>query len=482
MSMKQSASLELGQSLTMTPALQQAIRMLQLSTQDLHTEIQSALESNVMLEADEPSETDDEHNKDQADAAEQQRDGADIPENLPVDADWDDFYGNNAAPTAPDQAANSIPENQEPNVHAPPELSEHLTWQAELNGLTGLNAAIAAQIIDAVDADGYILDWDELSARLCQEYDIADQVPETVLGLIQCFDPPGVCARSLAECLHIQLQQQAATASRDSALQLATDAGLSALATDNREQLSHLTGGVDADTLDAAIALIRTLQPCPGEHFGTEQTEYIVPEVFVSRSNGQWHVRINSDIVPRLRINPEYLALVKRADNSADQSTLKTHLQEARFFLNSLRSRNETLLQVAQRIVAAQRAFLEYGPEAMKPLVLKDVAEALEMHESTISRATANKYIQTPRGLFSLKYFFSSHVATTNGGTCSATAIQAMIQRLVSEEPAIKPFSDSHIAERLQEDQGIRVARRTIAKYREALSIPSSSQRRRAHA
>lgn len=474
MSMQQTVSLQLGQSLTMTPALQQAIRMLQLSTVDLHAEIQSALESNVMLEADEDSQASTEG----ADPGEQPRAGTDIPENLPVDADWDDVYAGAPPPRETASNADTFWDDHNPNLHAPTDLHEHLSWQAELHGFTGVRAELAAQIIDAVSTNGYITDWPELAARLRREFDVSADVPEAVLATIQGFDPPGVCARSVAECLHIQLQQiPAAIEGHDTALELVTDAGLEALAAGNHDHLSRLAGATGPE-LEAAIALVRTLQPHPGEHFDTGEAQYIAPEVYVERREGGWHVALNNDIAPRLRINPEYLALVKRADHSADQSTLKTHLQEARFFLNSLRSRNETLLHVAQCIVAAQRAFLEYGPEAMKPLVLKDVADELEMHESTISRATANKYIQTPRGLFALKYFFSSHVATTDGGMCSATAIQAMIQRLVAGEPAGKPLSDSRLAECLLQDEGIRVARRTIAKYREALSIPSSSQRR----
>lgn len=480
MSMQQSISLKLSQSLTMTPALQQAIRMLQLSTLDLHAEIQSALESNLMLETEE----DKPPAPEAGDTGEPQRTGEDIPEKLPVDADWDDIYSS-APPTRtqPDSDADEFWDDRQANLHTTPDLHEHLTWQAELHGFVEDKAAMAAQIIDAVDKNGYIHDWSELSSRLCRELGVAAEMPETILASIQDFDPPGVGARCLAECLHLQLAQlESATEGRDTALQLVTDAGLEALAAGNRTALSQIAEGASAEAVDAAIALIRTLQPHPGEHFDTEEAQYIVPEVFVTRHEGRWRVALNSDIAPRLRINPQYLALVRRADSSTDQNTLKTHLQEARFFLNSLRSRNETLLRVAQCIVAAQRAFLEYGPEAMKPLILKDVADELEMHESTISRATANKYIQTPRGLFGLKYFFSSHVATADGGVCSATAIQAMIRRLIADEPASKPLSDSRLTEILLQDEGIRVARRTVAKYREALSIPSSSQRRRSNA
>ncbi|MES1942840.1 RNA polymerase factor sigma-54 [Salinisphaera sp. PC39] len=476
--MKQSVSLKLGQSLTMTPALQQAIRMLQLSTLDLRTEIQEALESNLMLEAEEREEVPEEA----PDRAEENRPaGDDIPENLPVDADWDDIYQSGPAPSAPSADEEALWDYRQANMHTPPGLHEHLTWQAELHSFTERDAEIAAHLIDAVDDYGYLRNWPELCARLCAEHGIDESAIETVLATVQQFDPPGVAARDLAECLSIQLRQTPPdTEGRDLALAIVDNDLLELLAAHDHAALARRLD-VGTDALAPAVSLIQSLQPHPGEAFSDHEADYVVPEVFVIKREGRWQVTLNPDIAPRLRINPHYLALVKRADKSADQTTLKSHLQEARFFLNSLRSRNETLLRVAQCIVEAQRAFLEYGEEAMKPLVLRDVADSLDIHESTVSRATANKYMQTPRGLFELKYFFSSHVATTDGGTCSATAIQAMIRRLVGEEGVDKPLSDSKLAEMLLAE-GVRVARRTVAKYREALGIPPSHQRRRQNA
>lgn len=473
--MKQSVSLKLGQNLTMTPALQQAIKMLQLSTLDLRTEIQEALESNLMLEAEEREEVVEEP----PDRAEETRAVAeDIPENLPVDANWDDFYqsGPPSAPTADDEA---LWDYRQANMHAPPDLHEHLAWQAGLQPFDEYEAEIAAHLIDAIDGHGYVRDWDEICPRLCADYGAETAQVEAVLAAIQQFDPPGIGARDLGECLAIQLRQMPdGTPGCEIALAIVDHHDLlETLAAHDHAALARRLG-VAADAIEPAVALIQGLQPHPGEAFSDHEANYIVPEVFVSKREGRWQVTLNPDIAPRLRVNPHYLALIKRADKSEDQTTLKAHLQEARFFLNSLKSRNETLLRVAQRIVEAQRAFLEYGEEAMKPLVLRDVAEALDIHESTVSRATANKYMQTPRGLFELKYFFSSHVATTDGGTCSATAIQAMIRRLIGQEARDKPLSDSKLAELLLAE-GIRVARRTVAKYREALDIPPSHQRRR---
>ncbi|HET7315158.1 RNA polymerase factor sigma-54 [Salinisphaera sp.] len=486
--MKQTLGLNLGQTLTMTPALQQAIRMLQLSTLDLKSEIQDALESNVMLEADDghdeidAGESAEARNREREPAAGQNtNENSDIPENLPVDADWNDIYAGSAAPAAPAPTADDEDywDYRQANLSSTPDLYAHLTWQADMHPFSADQRAIAAVIIDAIDTNGLLLDWNEVGPRIAEDFALSPAPVEAVLHAIQDFDPPGVGARSLAECLAIQLHGLPVDVpAREIALTLVTRGSLEQLADPNRDALARRLAVERAD-LEAAIELIQTLQPHPGEAFTEHESDYVIPEVFVTRGSDGWHVALNADIAPRLRINSQYLALIKRADKSADQTTLKSHLQEARFFLNSLKSRNDTLLEVAHRIVEAQRAFLEYGEEAMKPLVLRDVAEQLDIHESTVSRATANKYMQTPRGIFELKYFFSSHVSTIDGGSASATAIQAMIKRMVATEAPNKPLSDSKLAEALL-DNGIQVARRTVAKYREALSIPSSHERRKA--
>ena len=474
--MKQSISLKLGQSLTMTPALQQAIKMLQLSTLDLQMEIQDALDSNLMLEHEEADNLAPAESK----ATESESHSEDIPENLPVDADWDDIY--QSAPPAQGSRNldnEALHDYQQANMHSAPDLHEHLAWQAGTHPFGEIESAAAAVIIDAIDERGYLRDWQDLEQRLCTELNIDADALAQILARIQEFDPPGIAARDLAECLSIQIQQlDADTPGRELALLLITEKQLEALAAGDLAAIQKRLGMDDETALQAAICLIQHLQPHPGDAFTAHESQYVIPEVFVSKQQGRWQVSLNPDIAPKLRINADYLALVKRADKSDDQTTLKEHLNEARFFLNSLKSRNETLLRVAQSIVEAQRAFLDYGEEAMKPLVLRDVADGLELHESTVSRATANKYMQTPRGLFELKYFFSSHVQTTNGGTCSATAIQAMIKRMVSVEHGDKPLSDSKLADMLLQE-GIKVARRTIAKYREGLNIPPSHERKR---
>lgn len=491
--MKQSIQLRLGQHLTMTPQLQQAIRLLQLSTVELQLEIQQALESNLMLESVEADTREEAHGATEAETAEanQQQDssvdnGPDsefsaqekIPDELPVDSDWDAIYDSG-------QTSYSAPSSDEgrdffETHNADSEtLYEHLMWQMELTPFTLLDQAIAAVIIDSVNDDGYLsVPIEEIHAGLqADNPEIELDEVTAVLHRIQHFDPIGVAARNLGECLEIQLKQLPKdTPWVNEALKLITQ-HLDLLGARDYTQIMRRMK-VDETSLQAIIGLIQSLNPRPGSQIAGPPPQYVVPDVFVSKQNGKWRVSLNPEAAPKIRINSQYAGLVKRADNSDDNNYLRNHLQEARWFLKSLQSRNETLLKVATSIVERQRGFFEYGEEAMKPLVLRDVAEAVEMHESTISRVTTQKYMHTPRGIYEFKYFFSSHVGTSDGGECSATAIRAMIKKLVAEEPPTKPLSDSKIADLLAKE-GIQVARRTIAKYREALSIPPSNERKR---
>ena len=490
--MKQSLGLRTGQALTMTPALQQAIRLLQLSTLDLRQEIQQALDSNVMLELDEdapeggPSETPErgsdgeemEAGDNGGALADVQVNGDDaIPEEMPVDADWSDIYD-----TAPSRESgggdddDDLSEFRRANLRESETLLEHLRWQARLAPFGEWQAEVADYLIDAINEDGYLEGWDEACLHFRETMGLDAARIEKVLKVIQDFDPPGVAARDLGECLALQLRLLPHdTPGREAALALVGKH----LTLIGRKDLAALrrASGYDESQVKAALALIKTLQPHPGRPYAAHQSDYIEPDVFVTKHQGRWKVGLNREASPSVRINPHYLSMVKRADSSRDQVTLKTHLQEARYFLHSLQSRNDTLLRVAQCIVEEQRAFLEYGHEAMRPLVLRDVASQLGIHESTVSRATANKYLLTPRGLFELKHFFSSHVQTVGGGVASATAIQAMLKRMIAAEQASQPLSDATLAELLQKE-GIQVARRTVAKYREALGIPPSHERR----
>ena len=491
--MKQTLQLRLGQHLTMTPQLQQAIRLLQLSTLDLRQEIQEALESNLMLEADEelaegaglngsgPAGEGDDRAESASAQAESDRevDGGrdDMPDELPVDSSWDDVYDAALPPASSLAAREHSGSDFLAQRSSAATLSDHLVWQMNLTPFSEIDRAIATTIIDGISEDGYL----RLSVpELVQSIDI-DEVGEgeveAVLHRVQQFDPPGVGARSPQECLLLQLlQHREPHPLLDKAVELVRD-HFELLVQHEVEQLKRRLK-IDDEALASISELIRSLNPRPGTAVEESTPQYVVPDVFVYRKGGAWHVELNPEATPRLRVNPDYARLVRRADTSEQNTYLKNHLQEARWFIKSLVSRNETLLRVATKIVEFQRGFFEHGEEAMKPLVLRDVAEALEMHESTISRITTQKYMHTPRGTLEFKYFFSSHVSTAGGGECSATAIRALIKKMIAAEPPRKPLSDNKIASLLA-DQGIKVARRTVAKYRESMAIPPSNERKR---
>lgn len=474
--MKQSLQLRLGQHLTMTPQLQQAIRLLQLSTLELQLEVQDALESNLMLEVDEDGNaaaSGDSREK----SNEPERDVApgDIPSELPVDSAWEDIY--DGVPVQHGTGEINGVEFESPRA-VTETLNDHLLWQLEMTRLSDLDKAIATAIIDSIDEDGYLsASLEDIQNSLSMpELEIDLPEIEAVLHQVQNFDPVGVGARDLRECLSIQLRHcPDSTPWRQAAVALVRD-HLDLLGQRDYSQLLRQLK-LEKEELQEVITLIKTLTPRPGDAIQSSQPEYVIPDVFVRNVNGTWRVELNPDAFPRVRVNSQYASLIRRADNSADNNCLKTHLQEARWLIKSLRSRSETLLKVTTCIVERQKAFLEFGEEAMKPMVLHDVAEAVNMHESTISRVTTQKFMHTPRGLYELKYFFSSHVFTESGAECSSTAIRALLKKLIAAENSQKPLSDSKLAAILSE-QGIRVARRTVAKYRESMAIPSSSDRK----
>jgi RNA polymerase sigma-54 factor len=496
--MKQSLQLKLGQQLTMTPQLQQAIKLLQLSTLDLQQEIQQALDTNPMLEvAEEGSEqpestsedTDREANTREADSTDLSQDtpivepstenpdwDATIPQELPVDTQWEDLLPSASAP--PPQGDDSSDMDFEGRNSTSESLREQLLWQLGLTRLSDTDRLIALSIIDDTDNNGrLIMSLEDIHESLSADLDIELDEVVAVLHRLQQFEPAGVCTRDLQECLLVQLQQLPTSTPWLEQAKLILSRHINQLGSGDYNQILRRTRLKEPE-LKEVLALIQTLDPNPGQSAVPDTIEYVVPDVFVSKKNGRWRVELNPDIAPKLRINSGYASLIKRADSSADNTFLRDNLQEARWFLKSLHSRNETLMKVASKIVEHQRNFLEYGEEAMKPLVLHDIAEAVEMHESTISRVTTQKYMHTPRGIFELKYFFSSHVATTSGGECSSTAIRALVKKLVAAENPRKPLSDNKIA-LLLEEQGIKVARRTIAKYRDTLFIPPSNERKR---
>lgn len=484
--MKPSLQLRVGQSLSMTPQLQQAIRLLQLSSLELQAEIQEVLETNPLLEVEEDfsfdnNSADDNDSDEPVENASQdisQLEHTDIPDELPTDSQWEDTF--DSPPTInhsqPVDIAGPERENEDESSAS---LQEHLLWQMRLTPFSDLEQTIATIIIDSIEDDGYLkgsLD-DILQSLGADDLAELDEV-EAVLHRIQHFDPVGVGARDLRECLLIQLKLLDQDTPHLDALTTLIDQHLDTLAKRDYAQIKRALKISEDDQLTELVKLIQLLNPRPGSQIQVEKTEYIVPDVYTKKIQGRWQLSLNPDNAPRLQVADHYAQLIKRADNSADNTYLKNNLQEARWFLKSLQSRNETLLKVSEAIVNRQQGFLDHGDEAMRPLVLHDIAEEVEMHESTISRVTTRKYLHTPRGIYELKYFFSSHVSTDSGGECSATAIRAIIKKLVAAENPRKPLSDSKIADILG-DQGINVARRTIAKYRETLSILPSNERKR---
>ncbi|RLV60270.1 RNA polymerase factor sigma-54 [Parashewanella curva] len=491
--MKASLQLKLGQQLTMTPQLQQAIRLLQLSSLELHQEVQQALESNPLLELEEElasTKTESETAPEvELDSLTKQNESQDIvepeipdtaeslskeklTEELPMDTTWDETF--TAMPTSGSGAlpADDLPFQGETSDG----LYEHLEWQKNLTPFSSTDYAIATAIIEAIDERGYLtqsLD-DILEAMGDPEIEM-DEV-EAVLKRVQHFDPIGVAARDVPECLYLQLSHFDDSTPYLAEAKNIIQHHIELIAVRDFRSLLKKTK-LREPQLKAAMNLIQSLDPRPGLNIGRKDDEYVIPDVSVSKKNGRWQVELNPDVMPKIGLNQQYAALAKTSRSRDDTQFVRGHLQDAKWFIKSLESRNDTLLKVCNCIVKNQVNFFEHGPEAMKAMILNDVAEEIDMHESTISRVTTQKYMHTPRGIFELKYFFSSHVGTDDGGECSSTAIRALIKKLVAEENQKKPLSDNKIAQLLGE-KGIKVARRTIAKYREAMMIPPSNQRK----
>ncbi len=482
--LKPSLQLRVGQSLSMTPQLQQAIKLLQLSSLELQQEIQQIFETNPMLERDEesPSSTQEENEQNEDatsnDAAEQDITATkeQISDELPIDSNWEDIYqASNVYNETPHEPSRDVYENESGSSNS---LQQHLLQQIDLINLSDTDRIIGITLIDEIDNDGYLTDSIEnIHQGLIETFpELELDEVEAVLHLIQFLDPIGTGAKDLSECLSIQLRTLPPdTPFLDAAVGIVKNY-IDALGSRNTKLIQRRMDLTEAE-LQTTIELIQSLNPRPGAQISNSNPEYVVPDVSVVKRGNTWRVELNTETAPKLRINNTYADLIKRADSSTDNNYMRTQLQEARWFIKSLHSRNETLLRVATSIIEHQRKFLDYGPEAMKPLVLRDIAEELELHESTVSRVTTSKYMHTPRGIYEFKYFFSSHVGTSDGGVCSATAIRAMIKKLIEEENNAKPLSDSKIAKMLDE-KGINVARRTVAKYREALSIPPSNERK----
>ncbi|HRO36320.1 RNA polymerase factor sigma-54 [Thauera sp.] len=480
--MKPSLQLKLSQHLTLTPQLQQSIKLLQLSTIELNQEIERVLLENPMLEredgdggeyapaappgsapdreaAPEPAEPMGESTAHEGGEGSSEDDGI----------DWSNV-GQGASSRSEDDEDGDYQDIQAAGVS----LREHLDQQIALSPLSDRDRALVRFLIEALDDDGYLHQpLEELLELLPQDAEVELDDLAIALCHVQSLEPAGIGARSPQECLALQLLALPESAIRPLALEIVTS-HLELLAERNFARIRKLTG-CDDEGLREAQALICSLDPHPGSRYSTAETRYVLPDVIVRKLRGQWSVSLNQEAMPRLRINRLYASLLQQ--NRAQGGGLGGQLQEARWLIKNVQQRFDTILRVSQAIVDQQRQFFDHGDVAMRPLTLREIADQLELHESTVSRVTTQKYMATPRGVFELKYFFGSHVATDTGGAASSTAIRALIRQLVDAEDSKKPLSDARIAEILGE-QGIVVARRTIAKYRESLNIPPVSLRK----
>lgn len=457
--LKPSLQLKLGQTLTMTPQLQQAIRLLQLPVLDLNAQIQDALEENIMLEME-----------DLPDVPRTSSESTVEIETIKAEETWTtrstSERGSDSGWSGEGRPINEFEDESGKT------LREHLLWQLEMEDFTPREAVIGEALVDAINDDGYLTaSIEDIEASIDDEVSVLEI--EAALKKVQRLDPVGVGARSLAECIVLQLAQLDPDTP---GLSLASEIAATHLDLVATRAYGEIRRSLKAseEQLHDALALVRGCNPKPGQAVSPAAAEYVVPDVFVRKIDNRWQVEISPTGVPRLSVNQTYAKLLR---GSGDHAVLRSQLQEARWLIRSLEIRNETLLKVATCIVTRQTEFLELGDEAMKPMVLKDVAEEIGMHESTISRVTTNKYMHTPRGVFEFKYFFSSHLSSANGEDQSSTSVRAKIRKLIGAENPAKPLSDSKIANLLAE-QGIKVARRTVAKYREAMNIASSSERR----
>src|ERR1700676_3046390 len=485
--LKPSLQLRIGQQLTMTPQLQQAIRLLQLPSLDLQAHVRETLETNVMLEAEDEL------------ALDAPPDAAREREDVPVEEKYAELDGHTAAGDQREEPEVEIADEAWGEQTSGPSdspwsgeddrsgdfsdqhgqtLQEQLIEQLELAKLSPVDLAIARVITDAITDDGYLKDdLEEVRLSLLPEIEATIADVERVLAAVRSLEPAGVGARNLGECIALQLRQlHPDTRARDIAIRVALE-HLDLVAGQQLVLLRRQLRCSEGD-LEMALALVRSCHPRPGAAVNPAQAEYVIPDVFVRRTDHGWIGEINQATVPRVRVNQSYANLISRAP---DHAMLRTQLQEARWLMRSLEIRNETLVKVARCIVQRQTSFFEIGEEAMEPLILKDVAEAVEMHESTISRVTTAKYMHTPRGVFEFRYFFSSHVAAADGTEMSSTAIRAKLRKLISQENPDNPLSDAKLAEILSQE-GIPVARRTVAKYREGMQIAPSNERKRAAA
>jgi RNA polymerase sigma-54 factor len=476
---KQGLQIKLGQSLSMTPQLQQAIRLLQLSNLELQQEIQQALNSNPLLE-ESADDTSLQTESNESESSPESSIEENLSSELEADTSWDETYDMSGSDSKVTNSDNQSSDNSNLLETLNAEitgLKEHLTWQINSSNLSIQDKIIAATIIDSLNDKGFLTEsvediYSSLSHQLLIELDEVI----AILHYIQHLDPLGVAARDLQECLLIQLKQLYSDHDLYQKASQLLEKDLDLLEKRDYIKIKRMYQLSDKE-YEKLISMLRSLNPNPGDVFEIKTARYITPDVFVTKTHqGRWIATLNQDNESKLRVNEYYKNMIPTA-NTNDKKYLKDNLQNARWFIKALENRDSTILNVANEIIKRQFAFLKYGDQAMKPMILKDIADDLGLNESTISRVSTKKYMHTPHGIYELKYFFSSHVSTNTGGECSSTAIRAMIRELIKGENTKKPLSDNKLTN-LLEKQGIEVARRTVAKYREGMTIPSSRERK----
>ncbi len=471
--MKQTLQLKLSQHLALTPQLQQSIRLLQLSTLELNQEIDTFLQDNPLLEREDEPTPEAAVYSASGDALRAPAESSDdaVPEPNFGDSSPADWLGEGGSSASRDERNDDEPSYAEIQAAAT-SLRDHLGTQLAMMPLSERDRSLVRLLIEALDDDGYLAqDLDELVDMLPAELEVDIDDLQIALKHLQNFDPSGIGARSASECLALQLANLPASKTCDLALKIVRN-HLDQLAARDYVRLRKAVA-CSEDELREAQALIRSLNPRPGAQYSQVETRYVIPDVVVRKVRGQWTASLNTEAMPRLRINRLYADILRGQRGSG----LASQLQEAKWLIKNVQQRFETIQRVSQAIVERQRQFFEHGDVAMRPLTLREIADQLSLHESTISRVTTQKYMASPRGVYELKYFFGSHVATETGGAASSTAIRALIKQLVGAEDGKKPLSDAQLAEILGQ-QGIMVARRTVAKYREALNIPPVSMRK----
>ena len=479
--MKQSLQLKFSQNLALTPQLQQSIRLLQLSSQELNQELETILQENPLLERTDKNDDGSESteffipNNNSAELSPQ--DEKQASNEIAQDDVGDEYFGASSHQRWEENNHNDDDGDYTFQEAEAPTLHDHLIGQLHLMQLSERDQTLSMYLVDAINEDGYLeQSLEELCELLPEELEIELLELQTALKHIQHLDPIGVGARDLAECLVLQLQMLPEdTSQRELAIKVAAQY-LPSLASRDYAKLKKALH-CDDETLKAVQQMLKQLNPRPGADFSKIAAgHYIQHEVIVKKVKGHWIASLNDEVVPKLRINEMYANILKRNRGSSGQY-LSSQIQEAKWMIKNIQQRFSTILRVSQAIVDQQSSFFEHGEIAMRPLVLREIADELGLHESTISRVTTRKYMLTPRGVYELKYFFGSHVATEAGGACSATAIRALIKQMIAEENPKKPLSDNQLTEVLSK-QGIVVARRTIAKYRESLNIPAANQRK----